>query len=620
MTSFRTSSRRPAEPNKLTCKFEANLLQKSTNSKTVSKAERNSSTRGRSGLHLKRVEKGSKDVDALNLLHIQYLQWRFVNARERAATEARVTIMERSLFEAYTKIEKLRDSVIEKRMELEKLIRLKKLSSIIYLEMPHLEEWALANEEYTAILPDMLNAVNDVSNKLPVIGAVRYDVRELHLVIHSVTTVDAKNASARSRVEHVRSGKASKRGTKGGWLLEKEAAEAAWFDLSDRQAAQTAEEVARWQCRRIGNCIRRLCCPGPPGSPPSGRPGGRSPRVGRPGGWSPPAGRPGGRSPPAGRPGGRSPPAGRPGGRSPPAGRPGGRSPPAGRPGGRSPPAGRPGGRSPPAGRPGGRSPPAGRPGGRSPPAEHRHLLGDPEASRHLLGDPEAGRHLLGDPKAGRHLLGDPKAGRHLLGDLEAGLHLLGDLEAARHLLGDLEAGRHLLGDLEACLQLLGDLEAGLHLLGDLEACRHLMGDLEAGLHVLGYLEAGLHVLGYLEAGRDLLGDLEAGRHVLDYLEAGRDLLGDLEAGRHLLGDLEASRHLIGDLEAGRHLMGDLEAGRHLLGDLEVVLQLLGDLERVSAPAEEDDIAWIQLLSLGDNAVRNSVRAASCKAGREPPG
>ncbi|KAK8947013.1 hypothetical protein KSP39_PZI006589 [Platanthera zijinensis] len=33
-TSLRTSSRRPAEPNKLKCKFEANLLRKSTNSKT----------------------------------------------------------------------------------------------------------------------------------------------------------------------------------------------------------------------------------------------------------------------------------------------------------------------------------------------------------------------------------------------------------------------------------------------------------------------------------------------------------------------------------------------------------------------------------------------------------
>ncbi|KAK8947434.1 hypothetical protein KSP39_PZI006590 [Platanthera zijinensis] len=76
-------------------------------------------------------------------------------------------------FVAYTKIEKLRDFVIEKRMKLEKLIRLKNLSSITDLKMPHLEEWALANEEYTPILSSMLNAVNDASNRLPVIGAMR---------------------------------------------------------------------------------------------------------------------------------------------------------------------------------------------------------------------------------------------------------------------------------------------------------------------------------------------------------------------------------------------------------------------------------------------------------------
>ncbi|KAK8961126.1 hypothetical protein KSP40_PGU013458 [Platanthera guangdongensis] len=140
--------------------------------KPMSKAERNSSTRGRSGLHLKKFEKGSKDADALNILHIQYLQWRFVNARGQQSKPG--SPFWRSRFETYTKVGSLQDSVIEKRMELEKLIRLKNLSSIIDLEMPNLEKWDLANEEYTAILSEMLNAVNDASNRFPVNGVVRF--------------------------------------------------------------------------------------------------------------------------------------------------------------------------------------------------------------------------------------------------------------------------------------------------------------------------------------------------------------------------------------------------------------------------------------------------------------
>ncbi|KAK8962359.1 hypothetical protein KSP40_PGU005020 [Platanthera guangdongensis] len=126
------------------------------------------------------------DAHVLHLLHNQYLQWKFVNAKEKVASEARVINAERSLYNVSVKLKKLRDSVIEKRMELERLNRLRSLSSIVDLEMPHLEEWALADEEYSTSLSGTIKALKDALTRLPVIGDVRLDVRELKVAIHSV--------------------------------------------------------------------------------------------------------------------------------------------------------------------------------------------------------------------------------------------------------------------------------------------------------------------------------------------------------------------------------------------------------------------------------------------------
>lgn len=135
----------------------------------------------KSGFDLKKGKKGSirkEEAHAFHLLHNQYLQWKFVNAKEKVASKARVTIAERSLYDVSAKLKKLRDSVIEKRMELERLKRLRSLSIIIDLEMPHLEEWALADEEYSASLSGTIKALKDASIRLPVIGDVRLDIKE----------------------------------------------------------------------------------------------------------------------------------------------------------------------------------------------------------------------------------------------------------------------------------------------------------------------------------------------------------------------------------------------------------------------------------------------------------
>ncbi|PKU73065.1 protein ENDOSPERM DEFECTIVE 1 [Dendrobium catenatum] len=146
----------------------------------------------RLGLDMKKGKKGSsakEDVQFLNLLHNQYLQWRFVNAVAESAVKARSNTTERSLSEVSKKLEVLRDAVMEKRMELEKLLRLRKLINFVDVEMPYLEEWALTDGQYSDSLSGTIKALKDASIRLPVIGDVRVDVRELKESIHSATSM-----------------------------------------------------------------------------------------------------------------------------------------------------------------------------------------------------------------------------------------------------------------------------------------------------------------------------------------------------------------------------------------------------------------------------------------------
>ncbi|XP_020590387.1 protein ENDOSPERM DEFECTIVE 1-like [Phalaenopsis equestris] len=148
----------------------------------------------RKGLDLKKGKKGlsrKEDVHVLSLLHNQYLQWRFVNAAANAAVKARFGTAERSLFEVSKNLEELRDSVREKRMELERLLRLRRLSNIVDAEMPYLEEWALAEGEYSDSLSGTIMALKNASIRLPLSEDVRVDIRELKESIHSATCMFA---------------------------------------------------------------------------------------------------------------------------------------------------------------------------------------------------------------------------------------------------------------------------------------------------------------------------------------------------------------------------------------------------------------------------------------------
>ncbi|XP_008783094.1 protein ENDOSPERM DEFECTIVE 1-like [Phoenix dactylifera] len=133
----------------------------------------------------RKVSGRQEDVHMLRLLHNQYLQWRFVNAKAQATVHARRIAAERSLFGLSVKIAELQSSVTEKRTELEQLRRRESLLSILKAQMPYLDEWTDLEGGYSSSLSGATKALQDASLRLPIIGNVRADVRELKEVLES---------------------------------------------------------------------------------------------------------------------------------------------------------------------------------------------------------------------------------------------------------------------------------------------------------------------------------------------------------------------------------------------------------------------------------------------------
>ncbi|KAG0465882.1 hypothetical protein HPP92_020046 [Vanilla planifolia] len=201
-----TSARRPAELKDSVCRRSLNSVLSGLNTPSLLKTchsmtegQRSNFVRtclppqaptSRLGLELKKGRKGSsrqEDVHTLCLLHNQFLLWRFVNSKGKVAMKARTITAERSLAQASAVLEELRDSVNEKRVKLENLRRMRTLSNILDVEMPLLDQWSLVDGEYSASLSGAIKSLQDASIRLPIVGDLKIDFRELKDAISSAS-------------------------------------------------------------------------------------------------------------------------------------------------------------------------------------------------------------------------------------------------------------------------------------------------------------------------------------------------------------------------------------------------------------------------------------------------
>ncbi|KAJ0965192.1 hypothetical protein J5N97_026330 [Dioscorea zingiberensis] len=141
---------------------------------------------------VKKVKKAlskHEDIHLLRLLDNRYLQWRFANAKALAVMHARMVAAEKSLYDVLREISELQNSVTMKRVELEHLRSMNNLSTILESQTPILDHWATLEEDYSESLSGTIEALQNASLRLPLIGNVRADIQELEEVLGSATNM-----------------------------------------------------------------------------------------------------------------------------------------------------------------------------------------------------------------------------------------------------------------------------------------------------------------------------------------------------------------------------------------------------------------------------------------------
>ncbi|XP_030466563.1 QWRF motif-containing protein 2-like isoform X2 [Syzygium oleosum] len=136
------------------------------------------------------------DAHGLRLLHNRLLQWRFVNARADEALSAQTLHTERSIYNAWLSIFKLRESVKTKRIELQLQRQNLKLTSVVHGQIRYLEEWASMDQDYSNSLSGANEALKASTLRLPVIGGARVDIRKVKNAISSAVEVMQTMASS----------------------------------------------------------------------------------------------------------------------------------------------------------------------------------------------------------------------------------------------------------------------------------------------------------------------------------------------------------------------------------------------------------------------------------------
>ncbi|CAH8392112.1 unnamed protein product [Eruca vesicaria subsp. sativa] len=131
----------------------------------------------------KKVAGQQADAHSLKLLHNRYLQWRFANANAEVKTQAQKAQAERMFYSLGLKMSELSDSVHEKRIELQRLLRVKAVKEIVESQIPYLEQWTELEDEYSTSLTETSDALRNASLRLPLDSDIKVESKELAEVL-----------------------------------------------------------------------------------------------------------------------------------------------------------------------------------------------------------------------------------------------------------------------------------------------------------------------------------------------------------------------------------------------------------------------------------------------------
>ncbi|XP_011033386.1 PREDICTED: QWRF motif-containing protein 8-like isoform X2 [Populus euphratica] len=140
----------------------------------------------------KRGKKGAsyiEDAHQIRLLYNRYLQWRFANARAGAVLYFQKVTAERTLYNVWDTTLALWDSVIRKRINLQKLKLELKLNAVLTDQIAYLDDWALLEKDHIDSLSGAVEDLEASTLRLPVTGGAKADIKSLKVAICSAVDV-----------------------------------------------------------------------------------------------------------------------------------------------------------------------------------------------------------------------------------------------------------------------------------------------------------------------------------------------------------------------------------------------------------------------------------------------
>ncbi|XP_057967600.1 AUGMIN subunit 8-like isoform X2 [Malania oleifera] len=140
------------------------------------------------------IRKGKKganhieDAHQLRLLYNRFLQWRYANAQADAVIYVQKIIAE-TLYNVWSTLLALWDSVTNKRISLQHLRLMLKLTSVLTEQMAYLDDWALHERDHYNAVSGAIEDLQASTLRLPVTAGARADIETVKVAVCSAVDV-----------------------------------------------------------------------------------------------------------------------------------------------------------------------------------------------------------------------------------------------------------------------------------------------------------------------------------------------------------------------------------------------------------------------------------------------
>ncbi|XP_042003297.1 AUGMIN subunit 8-like isoform X2 [Salvia splendens] len=139
--------------------------------------------------HGKKAANHIEDVHNLRLLYNRLLQWRYANAQSDDALQSQRVKVERVMCSVWVEITSLWDSIMEKRIEIQKLKLKLKLYSVLDNQICGLNEWALIETDHISSLTLAIEDLQASTVLVPVIRGARGNIKTIKEAVCSAVDV-----------------------------------------------------------------------------------------------------------------------------------------------------------------------------------------------------------------------------------------------------------------------------------------------------------------------------------------------------------------------------------------------------------------------------------------------